>query len=56
VFLQLALVYLPFLQVIFKTTALSMRDLALALATSLTIFLAVEWEKWMRRHASSEEV
>ena len=47
--LQLALLYVPFLQAIFKTTALPTRDLASILALSLVIFLAVEFEKWMIR-------
>jgi Ca2+-transporting ATPase len=47
--LQLALTYVPFLQVYFETVALSARDLILGLALSSLIFWAVELEKWIRR-------
>jgi P-type Ca2+ transporter type 2C len=47
VLLQLALLYLPFLQGAFKTRALPLRELALALAISAVIFVAVELEKWI---------
>ena len=47
--LQLALIYVPFLQTFFKTTALSPGDLFLSLAASSVIFVAVELEKWVRR-------
>ena len=51
VLLQLALIYVPFLQGVFKTVALPAPDLALSLAASAVIFWAVELEKWfMRRH------
>jgi Ca2+-transporting ATPase len=52
VVLQLALVYLPFLQAVFKTSALPLRDLALTIAISSVIFVAVELEKRIlqRRH------
>lgn len=47
--LQLALIYVPFLQSIFKTVALPVPDLLLALAVSSVIFWAVELEKWFLR-------
>ena len=47
--LQLALIYVPFLQTIFKTVALPPRDLAVALVLSTIVFFAVEIEKWVRR-------
>lgn len=47
--LQLALIYVPFLQSIFKTVALPPRDLAVALVLSTIVFFAVEIEKWVRR-------
>jgi Ca2+-transporting ATPase len=47
--LQLALVYMPFLQSFFRTTALPAADLALSLGLALTIFIAVELEKWLSR-------
>ena len=49
--LQLAIVYWPAMQNIFKTTALTGGELALSAAVALAIFAAVEIEKWMiRRH------
>lgn len=52
VVLQLALLYVPLLQAVFKTRALPLRDLALTLAISSVIFVAVECEKQIlrRRH------
>jgi Ca2+-transporting ATPase len=47
--LQLALIYVPFLQRFFGTKPLVPRDLAVALVASLTVFIAVEIEKWIRR-------
>ena len=49
VLLQLALIYVPFLQHVFKTVALPAADLALSLAASTLIFWAVELEKWFLR-------
>jgi Ca2+-transporting ATPase len=45
VVLQLALVYVPFLQGVFETQALPARDLILAVAASAIVFWAVELEK-----------
>ena len=47
--LQLALIYVPFLQQFFGTEPLSPRDLTIALMASLVVFTAVEIEKWIRR-------
>ena len=49
VILQLALVYVPFLQGVFGTRALPAADLALAVAASSVIFWAVELEKRLVR-------
>ncbi|MEJ2010346.1 MAG: cation-translocating P-type ATPase C-terminal domain-containing protein, partial [Acidobacteriota bacterium] len=49
VVLQLALVYVPFLQSIFKTVALPVPDLVLTVVVSSIIFWAVELEKWSMR-------
>jgi Ca2+-transporting ATPase len=46
---QLALIYVPFLQSIFKTVALPVPDLILAVVASSIIFWAVELEKWFLR-------
>jgi len=49
VVLQLAVVYVPFLQGFLMTTALSAGDLALSLALSTVAFWSVELEKWLIR-------
>ena len=48
--LQLAVIYTPFLQAIFKTAALSAGELLVCFAFALTVFVAVEVEKWLMRH------
>jgi len=51
--LQLAVVYVPFMQEIFKTTSLSPVDLAVSLLLSTVVFWGVELEKWwLRRRAA----
>ena len=52
--LQLGLIYVPFLQNFFRTTALSMSDLLIALVASTVVFIAVEIEKWWRRSQGEE--
>ncbi|MCP4417625.1 MAG: cation-translocating P-type ATPase [Chloroflexi bacterium] len=47
--LQIALIYVPFLQGFFNTEALSLADLLIALATSLIVFVAVEVSKQIKR-------
>jgi Ca2+-transporting ATPase len=47
--LQAAVVYLPILQGVFDTVALSAADLALALVVASVVFWAVELEKWWGR-------
>jgi Ca2+-transporting ATPase len=49
VIFQLALIYVPFLQPIFKTVPLPVPDLLLAFVVSSVIFWAVELEKWFLR-------
>lgn len=49
VILQLFMIYVPFLQSIFKTVALPVSDLVLALLAGSAIFWAVELEKWFLR-------
>ena len=46
---QLALIFVPAVQPIFETVALSPPQLALVLAASTLGFFAVEIEKWVRR-------
>ncbi|HQS57408.1 MAG: calcium-translocating P-type ATPase, PMCA-type [Gallionellales bacterium 35-53-114] len=47
--LQMATIYVPFLQPIFKTEALSMDELLLCIALSAVVFFAVEIEKLLVR-------
>ena len=47
--LQLALLYVPFLQELFSTQPLSGQDLMIALVASAIVFVAVEIDKWVRR-------
>jgi Ca2+-transporting ATPase len=47
--LQMATIYVPLLQPVFKTSALSAGDLAIALAASTVVFWAVEIEKMVKR-------
>jgi Ca2+-transporting ATPase len=47
--LQMAVIYVPFLQDIFRTQALSLTELLLCLGLSTIVFWAVEIEKWIKR-------
>jgi Ca2+-transporting ATPase len=47
--LQLALIYIPFLQGVFSTAALTWWELLISLAASSVVFFAVELDKWRRR-------
>ncbi|MFZ5557895.1 MAG: cation-translocating P-type ATPase [Pseudomonadota bacterium] len=47
--LQMAVIYVPYLQPIFRTAALTAPELALTLALSTVVFFAVEIEKWAIR-------
>jgi len=53
VVLQMATVYVPFLNPIFHTAPLPLDELALCLALSTVIFFVVEIEKWLRRRYSN---
>ena len=48
-FLQLCLIYIPFLQSFFSTRALTWQELAVSMLASTVVFVAVEIEKWLRR-------
>jgi Ca2+-transporting ATPase len=47
--LQLAVVYVPFLQDFFQTHPLTWADLGLSLALAGLVFIAIEVEKWLIR-------
>jgi Ca2+-transporting ATPase len=47
--LQMAVLYVPWLNPIFKTEPLSVGELAACLALSTVVFVAVEIEKWLMR-------
>jgi Ca2+-transporting ATPase len=49
IFLQMATIYVPFLNPIFKTSPLTMRELSITLGLSTIVFFAVEVEKWWKR-------
>ncbi len=46
--LQLAVIYLPIMNDLFKTSPLSAAELGVALALSAIVFHAVELEKWIK--------
>jgi len=48
--LQMATIYIPALNPIFKTEPLDFEELVLCLALSSVVFIAVEIEKWFIRH------
>jgi Ca2+-transporting ATPase len=54
--LQLAVVYLPLLQPIFRTQALSAIELAVTLAASTVVFWAVELKKYAFRRMEPHAV
>jgi Ca2+-transporting ATPase len=47
--LQMATIYVPFMNVLFRTQPLSAGQLALCIAVSSLVFFAVEVEKWIKR-------
>jgi len=46
---QMATIYVPFLNPIFKTEPLRMDELFIAIGLSSIVFFAVEFEKWWKR-------
>jgi len=53
--LQLAVIYVPAWQAVFGTVWLSGADLALSLALSSVVFVAVEFEKWAIRRGAARQ-
>ena len=51
--LQMATIYIPFLNQIFKTTPLSLNELVFCLALSTSVFFAVEFKKWIIRRSQA---
>ncbi len=47
--LQLAVIYVPALNPVFRTAPLSARELLAAVLLSVVVFVAVETEKWLKR-------
>ncbi|MEW6220035.1 MAG: cation-translocating P-type ATPase [Thermodesulfobacteriota bacterium] len=50
--LQLATIYVPFLNQVFRTVPLSPADLGMTVLLSGVVFVAVELEKWVKRRRS----
>jgi Ca2+-transporting ATPase len=50
----MAVIYLPFLQDIFKTVALSPLELTVCLGASTLIFWAIEAVKWFKRRRARQ--
>lgn len=50
--LQIAVVYVPFLQSLFNTVSLSLVDLTICIVLSTSLFWAVELQKWFIRRRS----
>jgi Ca2+-transporting ATPase len=47
--LQVAVIYVPFMQRVFGTASLNGRELAISVALSSVVFIAVETQKWALR-------
>ncbi|MBK9055739.1 MAG: cation-translocating P-type ATPase [Chloroflexi bacterium] len=51
--LQMALIYVPFLQNVFNTVALTLGQLGICLALSTIVFIAIEIQKWFKRRSAA---
>jgi Ca2+-transporting ATPase len=54
--LQLAVIYVPFLQSVFKTNPLTAAELAISLLLSTIVFWAIELNKWWFRRADRKQL
>jgi P-type Ca2+ transporter type 2C len=54
-FLQMAIIYLPFFNEIFKTQPLTGKELIFCVGISFVIFIAVEIEKLIKRNKASRQ-
>ena len=53
--LQMAVIYVPFLQGVFRTVTLPLKDLMISLALSTVVFFSVEIFKWILRKSAFEK-
>jgi Ca2+-transporting ATPase len=53
--LQLAVIYVPFLQSVFRTRALTWQELLICLVLSTIVFWAVEFEKYLKRRSDRKK-
>jgi Ca2+-transporting ATPase len=53
--LQMAIIYVPFLNSIFKTQPLTLNELVICLVLSTVVFWGVETAKWIRRRSRDAE-
>ncbi len=51
--LQMAVIYVPFLQDVFRTKSLNLAELLICIGLSSIVFWAVELEKWVKRNKQS---
>ncbi|MCJ7625517.1 MAG: cation-translocating P-type ATPase, partial [Anaerolineaceae bacterium] len=51
--MQLGVIYIPFLQSIFKTVSLTAGELGMCIGLGLAVFLCIELIKWVRRRLTS---
>jgi Ca2+-transporting ATPase len=52
--LQMAVIYLPFLNTIFKTQPLTVQELGICIGLSAVVFHAVELEKWIKHQRKKD--
>lgn len=52
--LQMAVVYVPFMQNVFNTRPLNAPEMAVSFGLGLVLFLAAEFVKWLRRRGGNE--